>query len=183
MGIKKGPDGEWIVNPDETEVVKKIYSLACNGKGCNQIAQILNEKNIPGPTGKTWIARSIIVLLTNPAYIGDTLYQKTYRDEQFRQVKNHGELDQYYEERSGMLLFCFFTVGIGILCDWTYEKTGSIWLPSLMHGAINAAPGIPLLVCSVEAKRLLGPAPNGVIGGTGIVVVGVWILVKGEKNR
>lgn len=98
-GYKKQSDGEWSVNPDEAEVVKKIYSLACNGKGCNQIAQILNEQKIPGPTGKPWIPRTIIALLTNPAYIGDTLYQKTYRDEQFRQVKNHGELDQYYEER------------------------------------------------------------------------------------
>ena len=74
---------------------------------------------------------------------------------------------------SGMVLFCAFTISIGILCDWVYERSGSIWLPALLHGAINAAAGIPLLVSGASVYRLLGPAPNGVIGGIGIVVVGV----------
>ena len=83
---------------------------------------------------------------------------------------------------TGMVVFCVFTISIGILCDWVYERSGSIWLPSLMHGAINAAAGIPLLVCGSEAKRLLGPAPNGVFAGVGFIVVGLLILVKGERS-
>ena len=82
---------------------------------------------------------------------------------------------------TGMVLFCVFTVAIGILCDYVYEQSGSIWLPALLHGAINAAAGIPLLVCGSEVKRLLGPAPNGIISGIGFVVVGAWILVKGKE--
>ena len=79
---------------------------------------------------------------------------------------------------SGMLLFLVFSVSLGIFCDYAYEKSGSIWLPSLLHGAINAAAGIPLAVSGVGVKRLLGPAPVGVIGGIGYVIVGVVILVK-----
>ena len=82
---------------------------------------------------------------------------------------------------TGMVLFCVFTVAIGILCDYVYEQSGSIWLPALLHGAINAAAGIPLLVCGSEVKRLLGPTPNGIISGIGFVVVGAWILVKGKE--
>ena len=79
---------------------------------------------------------------------------------------------------SGMLLFLVFSVSLGIFCDYVYEKSGSIWLPSLLHGAINAATGIPLAVSGVGVMRLLGPAPVGVIGGIGYVIVGVWLLVK-----
>ena len=83
---------------------------------------------------------------------------------------------------SGMLLFCLFTVPLGAMCDWSYEKSGSIWLPSLLHGAINAAAGIPLLVCGEGAQRLLGPSPNGLIAGIGVIVAGVWLLVKGNEH-
>ena len=77
-----------------------------------------------------------------------------------------------------MILFCLYTVPPGVICDWVYKKSGSIWLPALLHDAINAAAGILLAVCGVEANRLLGPAPNGLIAGIGFVVVGVWILLK-----
>lgn len=33
----------------------------------------------------------------NPFYVGDVLYQKTFVDQTFRQRRNRGELDQYYE--------------------------------------------------------------------------------------
>ena len=81
---------------------------------------------------------------------------------------------------SGMLLFLVFSTSIGIICDYVYEKSDCIWLPSLLHGAINAAAGIPLAMCGTGANRLLGPAPVGVIAGIGYVVVGVVILGKGE---
>ena len=83
---------------------------------------------------------------------------------------------------TGMLLFLVFSVSIGIFCDYVYEKSGVIWLPALLHGAINAAAGIPLAVSGVSVMRLLGPAPVGVIGVIGYVVVGVWLLGKGDKG-
>ena len=78
----------------------------------------------------------------------------------------------------GMLLFCVFTIGTGILCDWLYERSGNIWMPSIFHGAINAAATVPLAVCSVlsGSTRLLGPAPNGLIAGLPILVAAVLVL-------
>ena len=38
----------------------------------------------------------------------------------------------------GPIVFCICTVMMGILFDYVYEKTETIWLPSLMHGATNA---------------------------------------------
>ena len=84
----------------------------------------------------------------------------------------------------GMLIFCLFTVAAGILCDWLYERSGSIWLPSIFHGAINAAGTIPLSVCLPDtgSARLLGPAPNGLIAGLPIVIAAVVLFVRAKKT-
>lgn len=85
----------------------------------------------------------------------------------------------------GMLLFCVITVALGILCDWVYEKSGSIWLPSLCHGAINAVAGIPLAVCvaDIGSARLLGPAPNGLIAGLPYLAVAVILFLCTKNSR
>ena len=85
---------------------------------------------------------------------------------------------------SGMLFFCFFTVWLGILHDWLYEKSGSIWIPSLLHGATNAAATIPLTLCLADtgSARLLGPAPNGLISGLPFLAAAAILLLRAEKD-
>ena len=81
---------------------------------------------------------------------------------------------------TGMLVFSVFTAGFGILHAWIYEKSGSIWLPSLLHGAFNAAAALPLSLCltNTGSARLLGPAPNGVISGLPIMVIAAVLLLN-----
>ena len=83
----------------------------------------------------------------------------------------------------GMLIFCVFTVVLGVFCDWVYEQSESIWLPALLHGAINAAATIPAMLCVVDTGtfRLLGPAPNGLLAGLPFLVVGAVLLARGKK--
>ncbi len=78
----------------------------------------------------------------------------------------------------GMLLFCIITVAWGILQDRLYEKSGSIWLPSIFHGAINAAASLPLAVClaNTGSARLLGPAPMGLLAGLPFLIVAGILL-------
>ena len=77
----------------------------------------------------------------------------------------------------GMLVFCVFTIAMGILCDWLYEQSGSIWVPSICHGAINAAGTLPLAIClpNTGSARLLGPMPNGLIAGLPILITAVLL--------
>ncbi|MBO4769306.1 MAG: CPBP family intramembrane metalloprotease [Clostridia bacterium] len=87
---------------------------------------------------------------------------------------------------TGMLLFCVFTVSAGIICDRLYEKSGSIWFPSVFHGAINAAAALPLAVCMTDtgSARLLGPAPNGLIAGLPLIIIAaVFFIRKNEEGR
>ena len=81
---------------------------------------------------------------------------------------------------SGMLLFCVISSGLGVLHAWLYEKGGSIWVPSLLHGAFNAAAAIPLAVClaNTGSLRLLGPAPVGILSGLPILIIAAVLLFR-----
>ena len=84
----------------------------------------------------------------------------------------------------GMLLFCVDTMALGILHDRLYEKSGSIWVPSLLHGAFNAAATIPLMVCLTDtgSARLLGPAPVGLLAGLPLLVAAAAVFLRGKER-
>ncbi len=83
----------------------------------------------------------------------------------------------------GMLLFCVISVGLGILHDRLYEKSGSIWVPSLFHGAINAAATLPAAICLADtgSARLLGPAPNGLLAGLPFLLVAAVVFFRKKQ--
>lgn len=87
---------------------------------------------------------------------------------------------------AGMLLFCVITTALGIICEWLYEKGGSIWTTSIFHGSLNAAATIPQVVTTPDSgsMTLLGSAPNGIIAGLPIIIFAAIILFapgKAEK--
>ena len=83
----------------------------------------------------------------------------------------------------GMLIFCIFTTAAGVLCDWLYEKTNCIWIPSIFHGSINAAATVPAVICIANTGSviLLGPAPNGVLAGLPFIICAMILFVKSVK--
>ena len=85
---------------------------------------------------------------------------------------------------TGMLLFCIIAIGLGILHDGLYEKSGSIWVPSLFHGAFNAAATLPLMACLTDtgSARLLGPAPAGVLAGLPVLIAAAALFVRARKH-
>lgn len=84
----------------------------------------------------------------------------------------------------GMLIFCIFTVTSGVLCDWVYEKSKSIWFPAICHGAINAVTLLPLMVCVVNtgAMTLLGPALIGIVSGIPLFILAMFLFFKSKQN-
>ena len=85
----------------------------------------------------------------------------------------------------GMLLFCVITIAWGALHDWLYEKSGSIWLPAVLHGAINAAGTLPWMLCLADtgSARLLGPAPNGLLAGLPFLAVAAVLFIRAKDGR
>lgn len=80
----------------------------------------------------------------------------------------------------GPLLFCVFTTALGILFSLLYEKTGSIWICALGHGAINAFANTPSLFLAPDSgyQQTLGPFANGLIGGLPLILLALFVLLK-----
>lgn len=83
----------------------------------------------------------------------------------------------------GPIVFCVSTIATGILLDYVYEKTETIWMPSLMHGAINAFT-IFLYVIKPEYanKLILGPVHIGIISMVPLVIMAIIICLKQKRS-
>ena len=86
---------------------------------------------------------------------------------------------------TGPLTFCVITIAMGILLDWLYEGSGSVWYPALCHGAINAFAGIPTLFLAPAYSNwlLLGPLMIGLIGGLPMIVTAAFLLLRKPDGK
>lgn len=83
----------------------------------------------------------------------------------------------------GPVVFCLFTTAMGILLDHVYTKTGTIWIPALMHGAVNAFTIFAYLIKAEYAdKAILGPANIGIISMIPLVVFACVISFRQKKQ-
>lgn len=99
IGYCKGADGTPQVIPEQAEIIQKIYRLYLMGKSQKNIADHLNECNIPASTKNTkWSAPTIASILSNEKYCGDILMCKTYVESHLTKKvkKNNGERPQVY---------------------------------------------------------------------------------------
>jgi DNA invertase Pin-like site-specific DNA recombinase len=79
LGYTKDADGHLIVDPEQAEIVKRIYREYLEGKSMDKIAAGLEADGILTGAGKTkWHTSTINKILRNEKYIGDALLQKTY---------------------------------------------------------------------------------------------------------
>lgn len=104
LGYDKGPDGRPQINEDQARIVRRIYRMFLSGHSAHAIAATLTREGIPSPghTKGRWHAQVVDSILRNEKYKGDALLQKTYITDFLtkKQVKNHGEIAQYYIEGS-----------------------------------------------------------------------------------
>ena len=99
----KDDNGHLIVEPDEAEIVKRIYREYLEGKSLKQIGDGLMKDGILTAAKKpTWRPEAIKKILQNEKYIGDALLQKTYTVDVLtkKRVKNNGIMPQYYVENN-----------------------------------------------------------------------------------
>ncbi|MDM9632129.1 recombinase family protein [Robiginitalea aurantiaca] len=106
-GYTKDEAGYMVIDPEESEVVKRIYKLSLEGKGFRKIAEILNDEEIPTryqkiaeKSGKTayrafdnvrktykykniselkWREKTVLDIVKNPLYKGERKFSgETY---------------------------------------------------------------------------------------------------------
>lgn len=95
--IKKGVV---TINPAQAEIVREIFRRFNEGETMGSIAADLNERGIKRIRGGLWSQQRIRDVVTNEKYLGNALLQKTFVNNHLekKQVKNRGELPQYYAE-------------------------------------------------------------------------------------
>lgn len=89
---------EIIVVPEEAEIVKKIFRMYLQGSSLDQIKAYLEENGIKTVRGNLkWDKHGIRSMLTNEKYVGDIIFQKSFRTNCIskKTMINRGELDRY----------------------------------------------------------------------------------------
>ena len=101
LGYTKDAEGNLIIDPQQAEIVKRIYREYQEGYSMDKIKAGLERDGIPTGAGKTtWHTSTINKILRNEKYSGDALLQKTYTTDFLNKtrVKNNGIVPQYYVE-------------------------------------------------------------------------------------
>lgn len=101
LGYTKDGDGHLVIDPEQAEVVKRIYREYLEGFSMKKIAEGLEQDGILTGAGKAkWYDSTINKILRNEKYMGDALLQKTVTTDFLtkKRVRNTGALPQYYVE-------------------------------------------------------------------------------------
>jgi site-specific DNA recombinase len=101
LGYTKDKDGHLVIDPEQAEIVKRIYREYLEGYSMDKIAAGLEADGILTGAGKEkWHTSTINKILRNEKYIGDALLQKTYTTDFLtkKRIKNNGTVPQYYVE-------------------------------------------------------------------------------------
>ncbi|MBR3018881.1 MAG: recombinase family protein [Clostridia bacterium] len=89
-------DGQLIPDKGEAEIVRDIFDMAISGQGPTAIAETLQRRGVATKYNATWMGNTVTAILGNITYTGDSLWQKTFRDADYKQEKNDGQLNRYY---------------------------------------------------------------------------------------
>lgn len=91
-------NGVFIIEPDESETVRRIFREFLSGKGVTAIANGLNTDGVKTRYGRAWKKNSISGILRNYAYTGNLLLQKTFQDSHLtkKTMINEGQLPMYH---------------------------------------------------------------------------------------
>ena len=93
LGYTKDADGNLVIDPEQAEIVKRIYREYLEDLSMDKIAAGLERDGILTGAGKAkWHTSTINKILRNEKYIGDALLQKTYTTDFLNKtrVKNNG---------------------------------------------------------------------------------------------
>lgn len=77
----------------------------------------------------------------------------------------------------GLFVFCLYTISMGIVSDFLYMKSGSIWLPAIFHAMINAESSPNMLKGNDHPERsVFGPVDIGLIAMLPMAACAAFLL-------
>ncbi len=86
---------------------------------------------------------------------------------------------------TGILAMCLLSIALGTLFSYVSLKTRSCLPASVAHGTLNglAAFGLYFLPSSEAVQPFLGPAPTGIIGGAGFLIIMAVLAVMMTRDQ
>ena len=93
---------QFVIVPEEAEIVRSIFADYLDGKGVVAIMKRLNESGILTQQGFIWHQSAVQRVLRNYTYTGNLLLQTKFRENHLtkRTLVNNGELPQYHIQQS-----------------------------------------------------------------------------------
>ena len=82
---------ELIENPEESEIVRYIFSLAANGLSGQEIARKLNKEKVRAPRGVNWHGATITRIIRNKSYLGIYMAYKSDYHQGFKRIRPEEE--------------------------------------------------------------------------------------------
>lgn len=80
----------------------------------------------------------------------------------------------------GMVAFC---ICCGILLSFVTFKTGSCLAAAFAHGSLNALAAAPAMFSLTGGNPFLGPAPTGILGGAGFIIMAIILLIVMNREK
>lgn len=98
LGYELGPNKQWVIVPEQAEIIRYIFDRYVKGQTANKIARELNQMGKTTVNGRKWTASSVLIVLRNEKYVGDVEMQKTITKDflTHRSSINKGEAPRYY---------------------------------------------------------------------------------------
>lgn len=90
-------DHQFLIDEEEEQIVRSIFSMYLSGMGCIAIAKALTKEGVKTLRSKEWHAETVSRILRNEKYCGDLVLQKKYRTDHLskKTVLNKGEKPMY----------------------------------------------------------------------------------------
>ena len=79
------------------------------------------------------------------------------------------------------LVYLVFTCSMSVLLSWATLRSDSVWPAAIGHGAVNATSALAGYMLKGTVNPLLGPAPTGLIGGLGYLILALVLLFSRTK--
>ena len=98
FGYDKNESGEYIIKEDEAKWVRKMYQMIADGYTAASVKRYLNDNGVKTVKGAKWQDSTVFLIIESEIYKGDYIMQKTFVNDDRRQVRNRGQVDSWYVE-------------------------------------------------------------------------------------
>ena len=78
-GYRMLPDNTLEIIPEEAEIIRRIFKMYLAGHGSDVIARALNKDGLRTSAGKPWSHQTVLRVLENEKYMGDSLAMKSVK--------------------------------------------------------------------------------------------------------